>query len=411
MPDLVLIKKYFFQLVPDPRFQSLMLVESILYSMEQSKRIDHLFRRYLNGELSPAEWEELRILIADIPEADTETLTAPLFELWEQSRRRELPTQAHTLDREQLFRRITQEEDRSARIFLVRNWRRLAVAALLAGCILVAGLYYQQHVPQRHALRLEEIRPATAKAVLTLSDGSQVILDSAATGEIARQGASTVTNAHAQLRYETSGTDTRTITYNTIATAKAGQYELVLPDGSRLWLNALSSVRFPTCFCADNRTVEVTGEVYFEVTKDKLKPFIVRTGRNTVMVLGTSFNVRDYPDEPQKISLKEGTVKVNGEILKPGEAYLDGKVAETDINQDLAWRNGLFDFQDKKLGDVMRELSRWYDIEVIYPDGIPGIEFAGKLGRDLNLEEVLRALKNSGVKFTWGEDRRLIVRP
>lgn len=378
--------------------------------MEQSKRIDFLFRRYLDGDLSPAEWEELRILVAGIESADTETLTAPLFELWVQARNGELPAMAHIPDREDLFRRITQEDGGRKKMFPIR-WRRLAAAAVFAGLMLVAGRQYLLRSPEPYELQPEEIHPATAKAVLTLSDGSRIMLDSAATGEIARQGATTVTNAHAQLRYENSGAYTKTVAYNTVATAKAGQYQLVLPDGTRLWLNALSSIRFPTSFSAENRTVEVTGEVYFEVTKDKSKPFIVKSARSVVTVFGTSFNVRDYQDEPAKISLLEGTVKVNEKVLKPGEAYRNGKVAATDISQDLAWKNGLFDFQDKKLAEVMRELSRWYDIEVIYENGVPDIEFGGKLGRDLNLDGVLRALNSSGVNFTWKGDRRLIVRP
>jgi ferric-dicitrate binding protein FerR (iron transport regulator) len=177
-----------------------------------------------------------------------------------------------------------------------------------------------------------------------------------------------------------------------------------------VWLNAASSIRFPTAFTSDRR-VTITGEVYMEVAPDKAKPFIVKAANTEVQVLGTAFNINAYPDEATvKTTLVEGSVKIAGNVLKPGQAFKNGQLVSTNVEQDVAWKNGLFDFQDKDLREVMRQLARWYNINVIYENGIPEVEFGGQMGRNLKLSTVLTFLKKTNIHFKL-EGNTLTVMP
>jgi ferric-dicitrate binding protein FerR (iron transport regulator) len=185
-----------------------------------------------------------------------------------------------------------------------------------------------------------------------------------------------------------------------MSTPRGGQYQLSLPDGSKVWLNSESSITYPVVFAAQERKVKITGEAYFEVAKDKTKPFRVETNDMQVEVLGTHFNVKAYADEgPTKTSLLEGSVKIDKQILKPGQAFTNGRIVPTDVDQDVAWKNGIFNFNNQNLSQVMKELARWYDLEIAYPDGIPQKEYGGEIGRNLKLNQVLKGLGNSGVHF------------
>ena len=201
-----------------------------------------------------------------------------------------------------------------------------------------------------------------------------------------------------------------TISYNKMSTPRGGQYQLTLPDGSVIWLNAESSITYPTVFSGNERKVSITGEVYFEVVKDKSKPFKVIAGDQQIEVLGTHFNINAYKDEDHvKTSLLEGSVKVNQQILKPGEAFQNGKVNATNVAQDIAWKNGIFNFNNQSLAQVMRQLARWYNLEVVYPEGVPRKEYGGEMGRNLTLSQVLKGLENSGIYFEL-EGRKLLVK-
>lgn len=264
-----------------------------------------------------------------------------------------------------------------------------------------------------------DVVPGGQRATLTLSDGSTILLDSVQDGLLARQGGTAVKKLKdGKIVYQTAGAGTAKTLYNTMATPRGGQYQLRLPDGTGVWLNASSSITYPTEFAGNRREVNMTGEAYFEVSLDKTKPFIVRTAREEISVLGTSFNVNSYADEPaSKTTLLEGAVRINDKLLKPGQAYLNGKawpqgkIVTTDVSQDIAWKNGMFDFQDKKLEEVMRQLSRWYDMEIVYEKGVPDLEFGGEMGRDLNLSQVLKGLQSSEVHFRLEGNKKLIVKP
>jgi ferric-dicitrate binding protein FerR (iron transport regulator) len=211
------------------------------------------------------------------------------------------------------------------------------------------------------------------------------------------------------------------VMYNTMNTPPGGQYKLKLPDGTNVWLNAASSITYPTAFMGKDRTVTITGEAYFEVANDRLKPFHVKVNEMDVEVFGTHFNVNAYNDEPAvKTTLLEGSVKVSkyaaSVILKPGEqtsvsqsSYPSQPIpVETDLV--MAWKNGLFNFNKVSLQDVMKQIARWYDVQIVYQGEIRPKKFGGEIQRDLNLSEVLEGLKETGIHFRI-EGKKLIVLP
>jgi ferric-dicitrate binding protein FerR (iron transport regulator) len=196
-----------------------------------------------------------------------------------------------------------------------------------------------------------------------------------------------------------------------LTTPRGGQYQLTLPDGSRVWLNAMSSITYPVLFSEKERKVNITGEVYFEVEKKPGHPFIVNTRAESITVLGTHFNIRAYENEGDvKTSLLEGSVKVADKILDPGQAYVDGNVLTTDTEQDVAWKNGYFNFDGADLKTVMQQLERWYDIEVVYKgQSSPGkYQFHGEMQRSLRLSQVIRILNAMEIQFSI-EGKKLIV--
>jgi ferric-dicitrate binding protein FerR (iron transport regulator) len=233
------------------------------------------------------------------------------------------------------------------------------------------------------------------------------------------------------LIYEASGDE---VVYNTTSTPKGRQYQLTLPDGSVVWLNAFSSVRYPTVFVGKERRVTVTGEAYFEVAKDKSRPFFVEIdGGETVKVLGTHFNLNAYRDEPQiTTTLLEGVVNIattsraEGEAavtLRPGQqavvssAYSDdnqvtGKIRvldDADTLQVLAWKNGLFNFEGVYLKTAMKQIARWYDVEVVYRGTVPDIKFFGSISRSISLAGLIKGLKSTGIHISIENGRKLIV--
>lgn len=303
--------------------------------------------------------------------------------------------------------------------FLRSSWLRYAAALIV---LLGAGVFFFLNNDRKNskgteqqtvAVAQEDIAPGGQKATLTLADGSVMLLDSIKKGKLSLQGGVTVEKMDdGQLVYQPADVKSGEVFYNTMTTPKGGQYQIKLPDGTAVWLNAASSITYPITFTGNSRTVSITGEAYFEVVKDKSKPFIVKTIKDQIIVTGTSFNVNSYADEPvSKTTLIQGEVSINDRILQPGEAYMNGKVIKTDVDQDVAWKNGVFNFEDKRLEEVMRQLSRWYNIDVVYERGVPDMEFFGKMGRDLSFGQVLKALENSEVHFVFEGNRKLLVKP
>lgn len=252
---------------------------------------------------------------------------------------------------------------------------------------------------------LDKIMPGSNKATLTLNNGTTITLDDAESGTLTQQGNIRVTKAkNGQLVYTVLKTElpSKIIEYNTVATPRGGQYQVNLPDGSKVWLNAASSIRFPTSFISSQRNVTITGEVYFEVAHSSRQPFIVSVGETTVEVLGTHFNIMAYNNENiMKTTLLEGAVKITDKdrsgLLQPGQqmqlnASIFNLEKNADVEAELAWRNGLFYFKDADIKAVMRQVERWYNISVKYEGNLPEKQFNGKVPRNVNLSELMEIL-------------------
>ncbi|WP_440133938.1 FecR family protein [Chitinophaga sancti] len=292
----------------------------------------------------------------------------------------------------------------------VRIWPRLAAAAVL---VLLAGaslLYFthQGHEVKPPLTKAAAIQPGGNHAVLQLASGQQVALNSQQAGIVIKGKQVLYSDGH-----EVTAADMGNhLQYMQLITPKGGQYQITLPDGSRVWLNSASKLTYPDRFEGDNRQVQLEGEAYFEVSKDS-HPFIVKSGGQEVRVLGTAFNIMAYTDEDEiQTALVSGAVRVNETLLKPGfEAHYsrDGiQVIPSNLEVVTAWKNGLFYFKDASLQTVMNQLQRWYDIEVIYQSARKGDEFNGQIPRDKPLTKVLEILTLSGINFKMS-GRQLIV--
>ena len=283
--------------------------------------------------------------------------------------------------------------------------------------------------PQNLANQHHDIQPGTNKAVLTLADGSTIVLDSAKHGQIASQqnvvikedeNGKVVYEATGDVQNSTAPAPAETIAMNTLATPRGGQYQVILPDGTRVWLNAASSLKYPTAFTGNERRVELTGEAYFEVAKDPSKPFNVKTAGQTVTVLGTHFNINSYADEgATKTTLLEGSVRVTNNAgqsvkIKPGEQAIN-TLSNIDINENtnldeaVAWKNGKFVFSNTDLQTIMRQLSRWYDVDVEYQGKTAQKHYMGRISRNVPVSQIFEILKTSGLNFTIN-GRKIIVK-
>jgi hypothetical protein len=284
--------------------------------------------------------------------------------------------------------------------------------------------------PEQSAMvQNNDVQPGGYKARLTLSDGRVISIDSATSGSLVQQGSVSVVNKNGQLLYQQQGKEEKEL-FNTLTTAKGQMYATVLSDGTKLWLNSMSSVRYPVSFNGNLRQVEIAGEAYFEVAekmqevKGKMQkiPFIVKGHGVEVGVLGTHFNVNSYDDEDAvKTTLLEGKVRVRSTsnnavaILRPGqEASLNVKtqqltrVDDVDVEEAIAWRNGYFQFNDRDLMTVLAQLIRWYDVEVIYQGAVPEKKFWGKIPRSNTLSQTLDGLGKFGLHFTI-QGKKVIV--
>ena len=263
--------------------------------------------------------------------------------------------------------------------------------------------------------------PGGDKAVLTLANGQTIILDTAANGTITQQGGMKVIKLNGQLAYEQENKQAEVL-YNTITTPKGGQYQLELADGSKVWLNAASSLRFPTAFVGKDRMVELKGEAYFEVAHNENMPFHVMVNDVDVKVLGTQFNINSYDDEEDlRTTLVQGSVLVSATnlkralVLKPGQqAVVDAEQLsvnkDVDINEVIAWKNGKFSFNATRLDHIMRQIARWYDLEVEFEGQQQDRKFSGIVDRDSKLSEVLKIMKQAGVRFEIEEKKIKVLK-
>ncbi len=378
---------------------------------DPNQRIADLVIQYLKGDLNPEAMLELQAWTEAsesnrmwFEEMTRESSIAGQMALYEQARARKERVRAIVIPR------------RNATI------RRLWVAAAASILITVSALVWRMEVrrPAAPGQRLmgNDVRPGGNKAILTLANGTSITLDSSRNGMVAQQGTSRLVQSKTGfLSYEQmTGKESGPIMYNTVATPRGGQYKVVLPDGSRVWLNADSYLRFPTSFSAKERKVEIGGEAYLEVAAKKDAPFRVKVRGMEVEVLGTRFDVMSYADEPgPEATLLEGRIKVSVRgkevVLHPGQQARETEVTDgVDTEATIAWKEGLFEFHKSDIGSVMRQIARWYDVEVIYEGPRTTHSFSGSISRDNNASAVLRVLELSGVHFRI-EGRKIIVMP
>lgn len=321
-----------------------------------------------------------------------------------------------------------------------RKWNMPVAAALLV-ILFSGGFYYfilsnNKGTPAplvvQNVVPANDVAPGGTKALLTLDDGSVIVLDTAGNGMLGQQGEAAITKLdNGLVAYQAESNQIakgeEKIFYNTISTPRGGEYQVTLSDGTQVWLNAASSIRFPTAFRGIDRQVQITGEVYFEVAHNKTQPFRVAAGKSTIEVLGTHFNVNAYEDEMQvRTSLLEGAVKVypaddldhqQVKILKPGQQARMNKngrrisvVNDFDTEEVIAWKNGLFVFKSEDLRSIMRQIARWYDVDVQYK-GNGDLQFTGQITRDNNVSKVLQMLELTGeVKFKVQNKQVIVMR-
>jgi transmembrane sensor len=393
------------------------------------KIMQELFAKYLLNQCSAAEVKEL-LAHFNIPE-DEKLLRQLILESFETAdAETEVVTSHAALDETYASIQKHLDANKGKRVSLIHTsaFRIAAALVIIAGAAIIFQLTRNNNKNQDSIVKSDavpqEIAPGKNKGVLTLSDGSSITLETAQNGPLTQQGNSRIEkSSDGQLAYKLLNEKPSEVFFNSIATPRGGQYQVVLSDGTKVWLNAASSLRFPAAFSGSERMVELAGEAYFEVAKNASLPFVVKVdARTKIEVLGTHFNVTAYKDESSvNTTLLEGRVKLtaiatgDSRIMNPGEqaALLDnGKISinqHTDTDQVVAWKNGTFNFNNADLGTVLRQLSRWYDVDFKFEGPVPQRQFHGEIQRDLKLSQVLMLLEKNDV-FCRLEGKTLIVR-
>jgi ferric-dicitrate binding protein FerR (iron transport regulator) len=362
-----------------------------------TSRIVYLLQQYLDKRITKEELVELNSLLED--ESTEESMQQAM---------------------ESILRAEVAAVEPRGRVYSMRRVVWVAAAVLL---LAVAGLWLMHSGGKKKEPAVvavaHDAAPGSNKALLTLGNGDTIHLDEARAGLVGQQGKTRlIKSVDAQLRYEGAG-DEDNIQYNLLVTPRGGQYKLVLPDGTKVWLNAATALRYPTAFMGKDRVVELDGEAYFEVATDAARPFRVDVKNGgRVDVLGTHFNIMSYADEPvARTTLLEGAVRVSkgdkNAVMRPGQQARVGKdgslvVVSADVDEAMAWKNGLFKFEEADIEQVMRQLSRWYDLQVVYTQGVPKDRFQGEMYRDVNLSKIVKILEASGVHFRI-EGKKLLV--
>ncbi|QJB38372.1 FecR domain-containing protein [Chitinophaga oryzae] len=353
--------------------------------------------KYLTDTITASEKELLFSMISE--GAYQSELEQLLAEVWE----RPVTGGEDIAVREQIFDNIRTQQ-KKVRQLRIRRWSAAAAIALVLGA---AGTVFFLQREHRSPQPLAAVQPGSQKAVLILGDQSQVPLDSSFSRTL-QQGGATVSQKGGQLIYTANSQPSGAVTFNTLQTARGGQFRLQLPDGTRVWVNAGSTVRYPAVFPANERHITVTGEAYMEVQADK-RPFLVSTQHETVQVLGTAFNINAYEEEPSTLTtLLSGKIRIvnnhqTAVVLAPGQqaavshqASTEIPVAEADPDQAIAWKNGYFDFENERLDVIFRLLSRWYDVQFVAEGKAAGLQFSAVVTRTSSLEEVLSVLSATG---------------
>jgi len=384
------------------------------------EHIAYLIKAAVERSATPAELLELTGLLKD----DTGEITGRVEELLKQYQTTDRP--ALTAESIEDMAIAVLQADHGGKLVTMPAplWKRLAVAASIA-LMLATGAYVlfmnkpgqQTAKTETHGQFKNDVAPPTNKATLTLASGKVIVLDSTGNGSLAAQGAGNASKENdLELVYDSNAT---AVEYHTLSIPRGSRpMQLQLADGSQVWLNAASSITYPTVFTGTERKITMTGEAYFEVAHNAAKPFIVSKNEVSVQVLGTHFNVNAYDDEADiKVTLLEGSVKAannnNSIIIKPGEQAVltagEIKAMSVDIDEVMAWKNGIFNFNRQDITGIMRQLSRWYDAEIIYQGDKPEDLFSGIIKRNNNISQVLKLLEQTNRVHFKIEDRKIIV--
>lgn len=402
--------------------------------------IKELLDRYIAGNASPAEQKLVETWLDEneFPDNEWSGMSEESRLVWMNDLHEELNKTIQNSD-------PSPSDDKT---FVSLPWYRKMYFHLAAAVIIIiaAGSWYflfNEKTATKQAVasvsqKNDDVLPGTNKAILTLDGGETVILDESQNGVLAKQGNTEISKKGSQLVYNgnTGEGNAKAVSYNILTTPRGGQYNLVLPDGSKVWLNAASSLRYPVVFAKDRREVEIKGEAYFEIatqTNEGVRvPFVVKINaengshKSSVEVLGTHFNVNAYDEEATvNTTLLEGKVKIvppgktnaaNTVTLLPGQQSRLNPggsirvIKDADIEEAMAWKNGLFMMNGADIPVVLRQLGRWYDVDVVYNKGIPKGKISGDIPRNMKLSEVLKVMQLSGVEFKL-VDRKIIVEP
>ena len=382
-------------------------------------RVSELFYKYMDGQLTEAERQEF-LDYAEDPgfHREINDLLGAAFE------NQSVLTDVDELGRLRLLDKIFDKEQITTEPKKVKLWPRICIAAAVATIIVSAGIWFyqgsQKDTTEQVAV-VNDVAPGKQSATLTLANGKKIRLIDAVNGELAKEAGVVITkSADGQLVYEVLAKSDASYKINVLSTGNGETYKVRLPDGSAVWLNAASSLKYPASFSQlKDRRVELSGEGYFEVEKDKMHPFIVKTGAQEVEVLGTEFNINSYPDEAAiATTLVEGSVKVRAgnrrQVIVPGEQLsnngADFKVAKVNLDNVVDWKDGEFNLQGLPFRVAMRKIARWYDVEVIYDASVTdNIKSGGWISRDVKLSTILDGIERSKqVKFRL-EGKKLYV--
>ncbi|WP_158656123.1 FecR family protein [Sphingobacterium sp. HMA12] len=404
---------------------------------------NELLKRYLQGKCTRAEKKIVGDFLADPDHTAVlhRLMEAETTSLWDRPEEVE-PIDAAKISEWQLrlkerigpLQPLVQAEEtqpplKSKIVAIGRKTIRYVAALLLFAALagLIWSLMQRNDFKENQTADLKkEIAPGSDRAILKLADGSTISLSDAAKGSIADQGGVKVQKtAEGEIVYAAVDKRASTQSYNSIHTPNGGQYRVTLPDGSRAWLNAASSLTYPVEFEKKERRVKMTGEVYFEIAKitnenKERVPFFVETDKQVIQVLGTTFNVNAYANEPYDCTtLLEGSVRLvaahsgKSELLKPGQQALVGNnmlLSEADIQQNLAWINGYFIFRREELGGILRKIARWYDVTVECPPELSTMKFTGKVSRSQSLSAVTEMIASINKVKLEIKERRIIVK-
>ena len=384
-------------------------------------RLVYLYQQYIANSSTIEELEELQVLLRH-PENEKEFIDL-LDGSWEDLKHIQLKD--ISIDRaDHIFADVVRPVD-----FQRKNnrlWIRIAAAILMMLSATIVFYKYSDNAKVKTQLAkhtqpvVNEIMPGSNKAVLTLGNGHKVSLDDAQSGQIAtEEGVIIKKLADGQLSYAASGKDV-TIEQNNLSIPKGGQYHVTLPDGTQVYLNSTSSLSYPTQFIGSSRNVTLQGEAYFEVAKNAKMPFIINVNnKQKIEVLGTHFNVKAYTDEQEiNTTLLEGSVKIStydkNVILKPGQMAVNNpskslSVQIADLEEIMAWKNGLFIFNNENITTVMKKVARWYDVDVVFKGNMENTNFVGNYSRSKSLTNLLKNIELMDKVHFRAEGRRITV--